>query len=644
VGVRFRILGPLLVRSGAGWLPVPAEQQRLVLAMLLADAGRAVSIDHIVDALWGDRPPRRAVNTVQAYVLRLRRRLGDGTLVTRGRGYELLVGDNDLDAAVFERLVTAGRRELDRGRAEAGAARLVKALALWRGPAFADVPVSPSLAARAMHLEQLRLIAEEDRAGALLDLGRQLEVVDDLRRLVDESPLRERRWALLMRALDGCGRRAEALHAFHRARRVLRAELGLEPGPQLREVQRAILTGSGSAAPEDAVPARVVPAQLPADVSGFTGRDGPIDLLDALLRTDGEDAGTAAVVAAIAGTAGVGKTALAVHWAHRVRDRFGDGQLYVDLRGRADGPPVRPIEALARFLRALDVPPEQIPSDVDEAGALYRSLLARRRVLVLLDNAHDAEQVRPLLPGHPHCIALVTSRDRLGGLIARDGATPLPLDALTGGEARALLARLLGGARVADEPAAVADLAAVCDNLPLALRIAAANLSARPRTGIAGYVRRLRADRLGGLEAGGDGVRAAFDLSYAALPDPARRLFRLLGVVPGRDISVPAAAALAGARPAEAEPWLERLAIAHLVQEHAFGRYTLHDLLRRYAAERAQAEEPETERRRALDRLYRYHQRGAGAAAAVLTETGHRPGRERAGALTELARRARTPR
>ncbi len=633
--MRFRILGPVRVRSAAGWVPVSAEQQRLLLAVLLAEVGRAVSTDRLVDAVWGDRPPRRAVNTVQAYVMRLRQMLGDGTLVTRGRGYELVAAHGDVDATVFEHLVAAGRRERDAGRLEPAASRLAKALALWRGPVFADVPQRPVLAVRFAYLEQLRVAAEEERVGALLRLDRCTEAVDELYRLVEDHPLREGRWALLMEALHRCGRRAEALDAYHRARQVLRGELGLDPGPQLREVQRAVLIAAAAGEPDQAErPAQESaqrpaaqqpaqrpaqrPAQLPAVVAGFTGRHVQLKQLDSVLPVDDDPNAVAVVISVIAGTAGVGKTALAVRWAHRARHRFGDGQLYVNLRGHASAAPVRPIEALARFLRALDVPAERIPSDVDEASALYRSLLADKRVLVLLDNALDPDQVRPLVPGGPGCLALVTSRDRLDGLVACDGAVPVSLDVLGDDEAYALLARLLGAARVNAEPQATAELAAMCGNLPLALRIAAASLVARPHSSLAEYNDRLRGDRLGSLETGADGVRIAFDLSYRAQPEDVRRLFRLLGVNPGHDTTVPAAAALAGTDPATAAVRLDQLASAHLVDEHAPGRYALHDLLREYATDRALTEEPAVERRFALDRLYEYFQRHVDAAAEVL--------------------------
>jgi DNA-binding SARP family transcriptional activator len=619
--MRFRVLGPLLVRTGAGWVPVAADQQRLVLSVLLTGAERVVSARRLIHEVWGERPPRTAVNTMHAYVMRLRRLLGEdgeNVLVTRRHGYELMVGPDDVDVAVFQRRLALGRDALADDRPATAEAELSGALALWRGPALADVPASPSLTAWVAQVEQARLSAVEDRLGALLELDRHADALHELYRLTDEHPLRERLWAHLMLALYRCGRRGEALEAYQRARRVLVTELGLEPGPRLRELQLRILGEDEPAAavaePRPVVvgaerpPARVTPAQLPADVAGFTGRDDKLKHLDTLLAGDDDPAGTAVLISAIAGAAGIGKTALAVHWGNRVRDRFPDGQLYVNLRGWSAGPPVPPIQALASFLRALGVPGEQVPSDVPEAAALYRSLLAGKRVLVLLDNAAEPQQVRPLLPASAGCLALVTSRDRLGGLVALDGAIPLPLDVLTEGEAHDLLARLLGHDRLHAEPEAAADLAALCGYLPLALRIAAAILATRPRTGIAAFVRELRHDRLGGLHTGDDGgVRAAFDLSYRAQPDAARRLFRLFGLVPGPDLTAPAAAALTGTAPEPAAQLLDRLAAAHLVDEHAPDRYTLHDLLRHYAAERAAAEETEGDRRAALDRLHEHY-------------------------------------
>ncbi|HYW23941.1 MAG TPA: AfsR/SARP family transcriptional regulator [Terriglobales bacterium] len=481
--MRFRMLGPLRVRGSGGWVRIAAEQPRVVLAVLLEEAGRAVSTDRLIDAVWEDRPPRTAANTVAAYVLRLRRLIGGDAFITRGRGYELSVGDDDVDALVFERALAAARRDLHAGRLECGAVRLAGALALWTRsePALADVPSRPALEARVAHLELLRHGAAEEHTAVLLDLGRHAEVVDDLYRLAAEQPLRERRWELLMTALQRCDRRADALAAYARARKVLSAELGVEPDARLRHLHEAILAGQRAARPVAAERPLAVPAQLPADVSGFTGRARELEALDAMLAAADGPAGAAAVCA-VAGAAGVGKTALAVHWSHRVAARFSDGQLYANLRGHAT--PTRPIEALARFLRALGVPGERVPADVDEAGALFRSVVAGRRMLILLDDARDAEQVRPLLPGSPECLTLVTSRDRLGGLIARDGARPLALAALADGEAHRLLATLLGATRVAAEPRATAEVARLCGNLPLALRLAAADLAIHPDSSI----------------------------------------------------------------------------------------------------------------------------------------------------------------
>jgi DNA-binding SARP family transcriptional activator len=616
--MRYRLLGPLRVRDGTGWAQIKAGQQRVVLAVLLTCPGRMVETAQLIEEVWGDRPPRTAVNTVQAYVMRLRRLLGDGVLVSRDRGYELVVQADDVDAAVFDRLVAQGRGALTSGEPQSAVDSWSQALELWHGPALADVPQSPSLTAWAAQAELARLGAVEDRTAALLELGRHAEVVDELHGLVNENPLRERMWANLMLALHGGGRRAEALETYQRARQKLVKELGLEPGSQLREIQRLILAGDQPQAAPTSQP--VVPAQLPADVLAFTGRDQQLEQLDSMLLSADNPAGTAVVISALAGGAGVGKTALAVHWAHRYRERFADGQLFVNLRGfeRDQSPPVRPFEVLVWFLRALGVSPAQVPSNVEEATGLYRSLLAGKRVLVVLDNARDPDQVRPLLPGSPGCLALVTSRQWLGGLVAQEGAVSLKLEVLTDDESLALLNRLLGWNRIQAEKSMVAELAQLCGNLPLALRLAAANLSSRPHITIGEYVSDLRGDRLGGLELQGEppaGVRAAFELSYAAMPDPVQRLFRLLSLAPGVEVTAAAAAALIGTDPARAAEQLQRLIGAHLVDEETPGRYTMHDLLRQFAAERTAAQEPGAEQLAALTRLYGHYVSYACAAA-----------------------------
>jgi tetratricopeptide (TPR) repeat protein/transcriptional regulator with XRE-family HTH domain len=371
--------------------------------------------------------------------------------------------------------------------------------------------------------------------------------------------------------------------------------------------------------PRPAEPGPPRPAQLPADVSAFTGRHAHLQQLDAVLASTTSPA--AVVISAITGTAGVGKTALAIHWAHHVRHHFPDGQLYLNLRGYDPGPPLRPIDALARILHALGIPAEQVPIDQEEAASLYRSLLADKHMLILLDNAGHPDQIRPLLPGSPTSLVLTTSRDQLAGLIARDGAHQLTINPLTPTEAHTLLTHILG-TRTTTEPEATTQLAQLCAHLPLALRIAAANLTNRPQDTIAGFVDQLRAgDRLTALAVTGDeqaGVRAAFDLSYAALPTPAQRMFRLLALVPGPEVTAPAAAAVAGTTVGHAREILHRLAAVHLIAEPAPARYALHDLLFRYAGERGRHEDSGADRDTASGRLLGWYLATATTAAQLL--------------------------
>ncbi|HYU84276.1 MAG TPA: BTAD domain-containing putative transcriptional regulator, partial [Kribbellaceae bacterium] len=628
--MRFRLLGPLRVWSGDAWSQVSAAQQRAVLAVLLVEAGQVVTVDRLVDEIWGSSPPRTAANTIQAYVSRLRRILDSGsaeTLLTCGGGYEIVVADGDLDTKAFRRLAVSARRNLAEGRLAVAVAELSEGLALWRGPAFADVPATRTVEAEVARLDRLRLTALEDRIGAQLGLGSPGDVVDELYGLVGEHPLREHLWALLMRALLQCGRRPEALEAYGCARRLLVEECGLEPGPQLQTLQRSALADEAAeplATQRGTVvasrPGRIRPAQLPADVAGFTGRAEHLRRLDMLLPGTDQPQ-TALVLATIVGPAGVGKTALAVHWAHRVRNRFPDGQLWVNLHGYAAGRPTRPVEALAGFLQALGVAPEDVPAREDDAADLYRSAMAGKQMLVLLDNAHHPDQVRPLLPGSPGCLVLVTSRDKLRGLVAADGAATLSLDAFTANESGALLSRLLGVRRIREEPQAAARLAGLCGHLPLALRIAAADLVTSRQT-VAGYAARLATgDRLKALQVDGDPhatVRAAFDLSYMAQPADAKRLFRLLGLVPGPDFTAPATAALADVSTGDAASILDRLANAHLIDEHGAGRYACHDLMRAYAAGLAAAEETDADREAAAGRLFDHYLRTVAAAAQRL--------------------------
>lgn len=630
--LRFGVLGSLEVWRQGQRIEVGAAKQRAVLALLLLRAGRTVSTEQLFAAVWDAEPPATALRTLRSLISRLRRTLACGAgavLLRQASGYRLAVAPDRVDAHRFERLVTDAGEAIGQGRVGEAAAGLRHALGLWRGAALADVPRTSIIEAEAVRLEERRHAALDSRVDADLWLGRHAELVGELQAATTSWPLRERSWEQLMLALYRSGRRADALGAYRRVRAMLRTELGVEPGPTLQDLHRRVLaTDSALATPPAPAPAgppataHTPPRQLPADVAGFAGRAAHLARLDRLLPETGGPAHSV-VISAIAGTAGVGKTALAVHWAHRVRDQFPDGQLFVDLRGYASGAPaLPPIEALARFLAALGMPAERVPTRVDEAAAAYRSLLSDRRVLVVLDNAASPDQVRPLLPGGAGCAVLVTSRDRLDGLVARDGAHRLSLDVLSPEDARGLLTGCLGTERAQAEPAALGGLADLCGYLPLALRIAAAQLSAHPWCRIADQVARLRRpDRVAALAVPGDptgSVSAAFDLSYTRLPDAPRRMFRLLGLVPGPDLTVMAAASLAGTAPARAGQLLRALVAAHLVEEHAPGRYTCHDLLRRYAVDRVEQEEHEADRRAARDRLYDFYVRTTDTAADTL--------------------------
>ncbi|WP_203899710.1 ATP-binding protein [Virgisporangium aliadipatigenens] len=434
-------------------------------------------------------------------------------------------------------------------------------------------------------------------------------------------------WPLVRRMVEVCYAHA---HQRHRTERLSwRGGLDEYWRPRHTLIEHAFdRRGTSEAAtpapevPPDPVPQRAappVPRQLPSAVAGFTGRDRQLSALDALLGTS---TGSTGVTVTIGGSAGVGKTALAIHWARRVRDRFPDGQLYLNLRGHSTDPPLSPAQALARFLRALGIAPDRVPTEVDEAAALFRTLVADRRLLVLLDNAAGPDQVRPLLPASPHCVVLVTSRERLGGLVASDGARPLTLDVLDDAEARALLVAALGPARAEADPAAVRDLARLCGRLPLALRIAAANLVTRPHTATARFVADLRAgNRIADLTVTGDertAVRAAFDLSYATLGETERRVFRLLGHVPAPDVATAAVCALTGLAPAATTGALRRLQDAHLVDEPAAGRHTLHDLLRHYARSLTDGAAEHRDAADALDRLHAFYLNATDAAADLL--------------------------
>ncbi len=628
MGLEIRLLGPVEAWDGDRRIELGPRKQRLVLAVLGLEAGKPVDVSRLVDLAWPDSPPRTAPHAIQVCVSGLRsalRGVAGADIRLHGSGYSLAADPMTIDVYRFRALLASARGTADD---LTRVTLLGQALALWAGSALAGVAAPQTQQRLCAGLEEARLGALEDRLDAQLRLGRQRELLDELPWLVASHPLRERLIGQLMIALHRDGRAAEALAGFRQYRERLADELGLDAGPALRELELAILRNdpsAGAPAPSltAAVPARPpaggsVPAQLPAAVAGFAGRAEALAELDTLL-TSRPPAGTIVV---IAGTAGVGKTALAVNWAHRHRDAFGCGQLYVNLAGYAQGSPMSPLRALTGFLRALGVLAEKIPLETDEAAALYRSLLADRRMLVVLDNAYAPDQVRPLLPGGPGCLTVVTSRDQLAGLTAKDGAVLLALGVLRTGEALALLTGLLGARRIEAEPVATADVATLCACLPLALRIAAAHLIRHPRQPVAGLAAELReGNRLAVLSVAGDdqsAVRAAFDLSYATLQPAAQRMFLLAGLAPGADLGTSAAAALAAADVAGARELLAELSRAHLVDEHAAGRFAMHDLLRLYAVDRARQEMDAAELDAAAARLCDFYLRATDAAARVL--------------------------
>lgn len=623
--VRIRILGPLEVRRADQWHRISAAKQRVLLAVLAVNPGRPISVDRLTAELWPDGPPRTAVNQIHGYVARLRKALGDSSsalLITRSPGYELAAGPEDIDAGVFERLLDQGRAALRTGEAERAETLLTRALELWRGPALEGVPATPDLRAEIDRLTELRLAAWEARLDARLDQGRHDDVIVEVPRLVGEHPYRERFWAQLMLALYRAGRRDDALQTYQRVRRLFDDELGLEPGPELQNLEQAILTRDPSLNLDRRGSTKVPPAQLPADIASFAGRSEQLRMLQDRLTVDGERPATV-VITAIEGTAGVGKTTLAIHWAHQVADHFPDGQLYVNLRGfDPDGSVMSPGEAIRGFLDALHVPPERIPASLDAQAALYRSLLADRRMLVVLDNARDSDQVRPLLPGSPGCLVVVTSRNQLSGLVATEGAHAVVLDLLPEDEAYELLRRRLGADRIQAEPEAVKEIVNRCARLPLALAIVAARAAAHPGFSLGALAAELRKAGAGldALDAGDPAtdVRTVFSWSYHTLKPEAARLFRLLGLHPGPDITPPAAASLIGVPLAEVRPLLAALTRGHLLSEPVPSRYRLHDLLRVYATELANAFDAETTQRAATRRLLDHYLYTAHTATGLL--------------------------
>ncbi|WP_330296991.1 AfsR/SARP family transcriptional regulator [Streptomyces sp. NBC_00503] len=613
-GNRFAVLGPIRAWRGAEVLPSGTPQQRALLAVLLLRDGRTATAPELIDAIWGEDPPQQALATIRTYASRLRKILDPGLLVSDAGGYAIrLPHPESLDLGIARALAAdAEAARSEKGDRALARTLLARALKLWDGEPLAGVP-GPHAETERTRLDEWRLQLLETRLDLDLELGHHAEAVSELTALTAAHPLRERLRELLMLALYRSGRQAEALAVYADTRRLLADELGVDPRPELAALQQRILRADAELAhAEDpapaAAPVHVRPAQLPATVADFTGRASFVQELGEILSSvDGQ----VMAVSALAGIGGVGKTTLAVHVAHAARPHFPDGQLYVDLQG-TEARPAEPEAVLGAFLRALGTPDASIPDSPAERAALYRSTLDGRRILVLLDNARDAAQVRPLLPGTAGCAALVTSRVRMAGLA---GAHLVDLDVMSPEEALQLFTRIVGAERVGAERQAALDVVGACGFLPLAIRIAASRLAAR-RTWTVSVLAAKLADerrRLDELQAGDLAVKATFELGYGQLEPAQQRAFRLLGLADGPDISLAAAAAVLGLPEHATEDLLEALVDCSLLESAAPGRYRFHDLVRLYARACAERDEqPPSEREAALDRLLDFYLATAG--------------------------------
>jgi DNA-binding SARP family transcriptional activator len=612
--MEFQLLGPLRVGRAGSDIPIGASKIRVLLAALLLDANSVVPTDRLIEVLWGERPPASATASLHNHLRRLRGLLGDedGKRIRAvAPGFLILVEPGELDTDRFTDLCAAGRAAGQAGQWAKASTDLAAALSLWRGTPLADLPELFGRDARILQLLEARLQALEARIEADLELGRHCGLIEELRTLAVEHPVREVFHQQLMLALYRADRPAEALGAFRALRHTLVDGLGVEPSPHLRELRRRIQEADpGLAAP--ARPGPVGPrSQLPAGTRVFTGREQELDRLIGYARQapEGNAAGMV-VISAIDGMAGIGKTTLAVHAAHRVREDFPDGQLFLDLHGHSTGlEPLTAGDALDWFLRSLGVPPQAVPQDLAERAAFYRDRLEGTRTLIVLDNASSTAQIRPLLPDTPGCLVLVTSRRRLVGL---DDAHPLTLDVLSEADAVALLHKVAGPGRIPAHQSAILELLALCGYVPLAIRIIGARLRYRSTLRIEDLVSRLRDDnaRLDHLQDEDRSLTAVFESSYTALPVAEQRLFRLLGLVPGLNVDAYAAASLAGTDHRTAERLLESLLDHNLLTQHTPERYRFHDLIRVYARTLTD-QDPPADREAALDRLFDYYQHTA---------------------------------
>ena len=622
----FGLLGPLQVRHEDQALAISAVRLRILLAAMLLRPGKPLSSTQLAELVWDGQTSPGSVVTLRSYVMRLRRSLGPAIgarIVTAGDGYLINAAADEVDVTRFESLCAAGGAAV-RVRAWSRACDLLtQAESLWRGDPLADVPCQALKLTEVPRLEELRLQAAQWRIEADLALTNHDKVIPELRALVAEHPLREPFHLQLMQALASCGRQADALAAYRDARAILISELGIEPGPDLQNMQQRILDGE-RARPGTAPRPMRIPRQLPPPVPHFVGRSAELGALTALL-TDRTASGTTKI-AAIVGTAGVGKTALAVHWAHQLAEHFPDGQLFLNLNGHGPaGTQVTPADAASRLLETMQVSLARMPSSLDGRIGLYRTLVSERRILIVLDNARDADHVRPLLPSGPGCLVLATSRSPMTGLIALDGASAINLKVFTDAEARQMVVRRLGTKQTAANSAAIDQLIGACARLPLALAVATALIATRPGQSLAGAAADLSGaeDRLNALQTGeaASDLRSVFRWSYEALTGPAARMFRLLAEHPGPDISAAAAASLAGVPAPRSRQALAELTNSQLVDEPAAGRFAFHDLLRLYAAEQLQAIESPADRRAAGQRVLDHYLHTARGAAIAISPT-----------------------
>jgi DNA-binding SARP family transcriptional activator/tetratricopeptide (TPR) repeat protein len=655
-GVWFGLLGPLLVRSGDMELRLTSAKQRVLLASLLCRPGLVISADELVEYIWDGAPPAGGHFTLHSYVKRLRQGLGPiagARVETCQPGYLIRIETEELDTARFNTLVRAGEDAMRVRSWDRATAALTEALHLWRSTPLADVPSERLGRSVQPNWEQMRLEAIELRNDAELYLGNHTALVPELYASIEQHPLQERFYAQLMLALYRCDRQADALAVYQRARRLLVEQLGVEPNSRLQELQKRVLTADSTLSnypaaadqPTIGAPSALIatpaadasalgvqcaelirpeaePRQLPTAAQSFVGRVAELAALTKLADHSADSTGTGLIL--VTGTAGVGKTALAVRWAHEAAHRFPDGQLYVNLHGF--GPSrvaITPRHAIRRFLVALGVPADRMPLTLEGCEDLYRSLLADKRMLVMLDNARDVTQVRPLLPGGRHCVVIVTSRSQLAGLVAAEGALPLSLDVLSKAQARELLVRRLTADRAAAEPRVITEVIEQCAQLPLALGAVAARIALYPGLSLARMAAELRETGcvLHALDTGDEesSIRTVFSRSYEILSRRAARMFRLLGLHGGPDIAAPAAASLSGLSSTETHQLLAELVHANLVSSHSPGRFTFHNLLRVYAAERAEMDEDNTSRDAAIGRVLQHYAHTAYTAHRLLS-------------------------